>query len=101
MTDKVRRKMLRACLKLRSNYGTKVSFVANVLSHMLTCFSDIIRISDMNPTKGDVALMRAADDTVLCMVADDPEWQKIQQQGKHQCQEAAIAQPKKHGASCK
>ena len=105
MTDKVTRKMLRArqqiCLKSRSNYGMKVSFVADVLSHVLTCFSDIICISDMNPTKGGVCLIRAVDGTVLRTVADDPEWQKIHQQGEHQHQEAAIAQPKKHGPSRK
>ena len=86
---------------MRLNYGTKVRFIANVLSHMLTCFAEIIRILDMNPTKGDVALMRAADGTVLCMVADDPEWQKIRQDREHRHQEVANAQPKKHGPSHK
>ncbi|KIM60963.1 hypothetical protein SCLCIDRAFT_26285 [Scleroderma citrinum Foug A] len=62
---------------------------------------EIIRISDMNPTKGNVALVRAADGTVLHMVADDPEWQKIHQDGEHRHQEVANAQPKKHSPSCK
>ena len=68
---------------------------------MLTCFAEIIHILDMNPTKGNVALIRAADGTVLHMVADDPEWQKIRQDGEHRRQEVANAQPKKHGPSHK
>ena len=68
---------------------------------MLICFAEIIHILDMNPTKGNVALIRATDGTVLHMVADDPKWQKIHQDGEHQRQEVANAQPKKHGPFCK
>ncbi|KIM51871.1 hypothetical protein SCLCIDRAFT_33094 [Scleroderma citrinum Foug A] len=57
---------------------------------------DIIRIPDTSPTKGDVALIRASDGTVLCKVADDPEWQKICEEGDHRHEESAAARPKKH-----
>lgn len=49
--------------------------------------------------KGDVALIRVANGTVICTVAENPEWQKIYQ-GEEQCQ-AVIAWPKKHGPSHK
>ena len=62
---------------------------------------DIIHIPDTSPTKGDVALIRASNGTVLCKVADDPEWQIICQEGDRRCQEAAAARLKKHGPSCK
>ena len=39
--------------------------------------------------KGDVALIRVANGTVICTVAENPEWQKIYQ-GEEQCQ-AVIA----------
>ena len=76
-----------------------------VLWNILHVFSvhilpDIIRIPDTSPTKGNVAFIRASNGMVLCKVADDPEWQKICQEGDHRHQEAA-ARPKKHGPSCK
>ena len=80
--------------KSRLNYGTKVCFVGIFFVYSpLTYF----HIPDMSPTKGDVALIRASNGTVLRKVADDPKWQKIFQEGDHRCQEAAAARPKKHG----
>ncbi|KIM64380.1 hypothetical protein SCLCIDRAFT_23409 [Scleroderma citrinum Foug A] len=64
-----------------------------LFAHML---SNIIRIPYMSPTKGDVALIRASDGTVLRKVADDPEWQKICEEGDHRRKESAAARPKKH-----
>ena len=58
--------------------------------------SDIICIPDTSPTKGDVALIRASDGMVLCKVADDPEWQKIREEGDRRHEESAAARPKKH-----
>ena len=81
------------------NEGTFCCTILFVLSaHML---SDIIRIPDMSPTKDGMALIIAYDGTVLCTVADDPEWQKICKEGDHRCEEAAAARPKKHGPSRK
>ena len=68
-----------------------------VRSHAL----DIIRIPDTNPTKGDVALVKASNGTVLRKVADDPEWQKIREEGDRRRQEAAAIRPKKQGPSRK
>ncbi|KIM53374.1 hypothetical protein SCLCIDRAFT_31925 [Scleroderma citrinum Foug A] len=62
---------------------------------------DIIRIPDMSPTKDGVALIKAYDGTVLRTVADDPEWQKIREEGDCRREEAAAARLKKHGPSCK
>ena len=62
-------------------------------THML---SDIICIPDTSPTKGDVALIRASDGTVLRKVADDPEWQKNCEEGDHRHEESAAARLKKH-----
>ncbi|KIM60173.1 hypothetical protein SCLCIDRAFT_26819 [Scleroderma citrinum Foug A] len=59
---------------------------------------EIIHILDTNPMKGDVAIVRAMDGTVLRKVADDPEWQKVFQEGEEICQELAATQ-KKHGTS--
>ena len=76
-------------------------FCWNILRVLSThILPDIIRIPDTHPTKGDVALIRASNGTVLHKVADDPEWQKICQ-GDRGCQEAAAARLKKHGPSCK
>ena len=58
-------------------------------------FSDIIHIPDTSPTKGDVALVKASNGTVLRKVADDPEWQKIREEGEHRHEEAAAIRPKK------
>lgn len=58
-------------------------------------FSDIIRIPDTSPTKGDVALVKASNGTVLRKVADDPEWQKIREEGERRREEAAAIRPKK------
>ncbi|KAL4076556.1 hypothetical protein V8B97DRAFT_2021917 [Scleroderma yunnanense] len=52
---------------------------------------DIICIPDTNPTKGDVALIRASDST----------WQKIQQAVECKHQEVAATWPKKNGPSHK
>ena len=70
--------------------------LCTVRSHTL----DIIRIPDTNPTKGDVALVKASNGTVLRKVTDDPEWQKIRE-GDHRRQEAAAIRPKKQGPSRK
>ncbi|KIM56830.1 hypothetical protein SCLCIDRAFT_29258 [Scleroderma citrinum Foug A] len=59
---------------------------------------EIICIPDTNPMKGDVAIFRAMDGTVLGKIADDPEWQKVFQEGEEICQELAATQ-KKHGTS--
>ena len=60
--------------------------------------SEIIHILDTNPMKGYVAIVRATDGTVLHKVADDPEWQKVCQEGEEICQELAATR-KKHGTS--
>ena len=77
-------------------------FCWNIL-HVLSAhiLPDIICIPDTSPTKGNVALIRASNGTVLHKVADDPKWQKIFQKGDRRCQEAAAARPKKHGPSRK
>ena len=62
---------------------------------------DIICIPDTNPTKGDVALVKASNGTVLRKVADDPEWQKIREEGDRRREEAAAMRPKKQGPSRK
>ena len=62
---------------------------------------DIIRIPDMNPMKGDVTLIKASNGIVLRKVTDDPEWQKIREEGDHRHEEAAARRPKKQGPSHK
>ncbi|KAI5992361.1 hypothetical protein F5J12DRAFT_786156 [Pisolithus orientalis] len=42
---------------------------------------DIISIGDAHPLKGEIALVKAPDGTVLCKVSDDPEWQKSHKEG--------------------
>ena len=81
------------------NEGMFCCTILFVLSaHML---SDIICIPDMSPTKDGVALIKAYDGMVLRTVADDPEWQKICEEGDHRREEAAAARPKTHGPSRK
>ncbi|KAI5985259.1 hypothetical protein EDD15DRAFT_2374303 [Pisolithus albus] len=41
---------------------------------------DVINISDENPLKGEVPLVKAADGTILRKISDDPEWQKSRQE---------------------
>ncbi|KAI5997846.1 hypothetical protein F5J12DRAFT_785061 [Pisolithus orientalis] len=42
---------------------------------------DVISIGDAHPLKGEIALVKAPDGTVLCKVSDDPEWQKSHEEG--------------------
>ncbi|KAI6141691.1 hypothetical protein BKA82DRAFT_4018669 [Pisolithus tinctorius] len=41
---------------------------------------DVISIRDVHPLKGEIALVKAPDGTVLCKVSDDPEWQKSREE---------------------
>ncbi|KAI5988021.1 hypothetical protein EDD15DRAFT_2199196 [Pisolithus albus] len=41
---------------------------------------DVINISDENPLKGEVPLVKAADGTILRKISDDPKWQKSRQE---------------------
>ncbi|KAI6154919.1 hypothetical protein BKA82DRAFT_4347996 [Pisolithus tinctorius] len=41
---------------------------------------DVISIRDVHPLKGEIALVKAPDGTVLHKVSDDPEWQKSREE---------------------
>ncbi|KAI6140793.1 hypothetical protein BKA82DRAFT_4019030 [Pisolithus tinctorius] len=41
---------------------------------------DVISIRDVHPLKGEIALVKAPDGTVLRKVSDDPEWQKSREE---------------------
>ncbi|KAI5998954.1 hypothetical protein F5J12DRAFT_784798 [Pisolithus orientalis] len=42
---------------------------------------DVISIGDAHPLKGETALVKAPDGTVLCKVSDNPKWQKSHKEG--------------------
>ena len=58
--------------KLMLNYGVRVWLLQYRLCTSTHMFSDIIHIPDTSPTKGDVALVKALNGTVLRKVTDDP-----------------------------
>ncbi|KIK24159.1 hypothetical protein PISMIDRAFT_10423 [Pisolithus microcarpus 441] len=53
---------------------------------------DIINISDENPLKGEVPLVKAADGTILRKISDDPEWQKSRQERDRRQQDTEVRQ---------
>ena len=77
------------------NYGVRVWLLQYRLCTSTHMFSDIIHISDTSPTKGDVAHVKALNGTVLRKVTDDPEWQKICEEGERRHEEAAAIRLKK------
>ncbi|KAI6149390.1 hypothetical protein BKA82DRAFT_21098 [Pisolithus tinctorius] len=60
----------------------------DVLEIEIKCWNEeVINISDTDPLKGEIVLIKATNGTVLWQISDDPEWQKspkemdCQQQG--------------------
>ncbi|KAI6009907.1 hypothetical protein BKA83DRAFT_4133139 [Pisolithus microcarpus] len=51
---------------------------------------DVINISDENPLKGEVPLVKGADGTILQKISDDPEWQKSCQERDHRQQDTEV-----------
>ncbi|KAI5994260.1 hypothetical protein F5J12DRAFT_785822 [Pisolithus orientalis] len=49
----------------------------DVLEIEIKCWNkEVIDISDADPLKSEIALIKATDGTVLWQISDDPEWQK-------------------------
>ncbi|KIN95943.1 hypothetical protein M404DRAFT_33749 [Pisolithus tinctorius Marx 270] len=59
----------------------------DVLEIEIKCWNEeVIDILDTDPLKGDIALVKATDGTVLQQISDDAEWQKSLKKMDHQQQ---------------
>ncbi|KIO05535.1 hypothetical protein M404DRAFT_25246 [Pisolithus tinctorius Marx 270] len=60
---------------------------------MLKSCVEVIDILDADPLKGEIALVKATDGTVLRQISDDPEWQKSLKEMDHQQQGTEVLRP--------
>ncbi|KAI6008933.1 hypothetical protein F5J12DRAFT_892080 [Pisolithus orientalis] len=59
----------------------------DVLEIEIKCWNEeVIDILDADPLKGEIALVKATNGTVLWQISDDPEWQKSLKEMDHQQQ---------------